>query len=333
MRTLLLAPAFALALAAAPALAERPPFYGPQLEGFDYPHPVQRFEFDSQQQTLSMAYMDVAPGAEPNGHTAVLLHGKNFCAATWESAIAALTGAGFRVVAPDQVGFCKSSKPRRYQFSLGQLADNTHALLQSLGITRAVIVGHSMGGMLAARYALQYPEATAHLVLVNPIGLEDWRAEGVPWRNVDAWYAGELKTDFERIKAYQQKVYYGGKWKPEYDRWVDMLAGMYAGPGKKAVAWNQALASDMIFNQPVVYEFPRIRVPTTLIIGQRDRTAIGRDLAPPELSERLGDYPELGKRAARLIRNSRLVEFEDLGHSPQVEAPERFNTALLEALE
>src|SRR5690606_4388577 len=201
------------------------------------------------------------------------------------------------------------------------------------GITRAVVVGHSMGGMLAARYALQYPQATMQLVLVNPIGLEDWRAEGVPWRNVDAWYAGELKTSFDSIKAYQRKVYYGGKWKPEYDRWVAMLAGMYAGPGKAAVAWDQALASDMIFNQPVVYEFPRIRVPTTLLIGQRDRTAIGRDLASPELSERLGDYPELGKRAARLIRNSRLVEFDDLGHSPQVESPERFNAALLEALE
>src|SRR3546814_1794889 len=78
-----------------------------------------------------------------------------------------------------------------------------------------------------------------------------------------------------------------------------MLAGMYAGPGKEAVAWDQALASDMIFSQPVVYEFPRIPVPTTLMIGQRDRTAIGRDLASPELAERLGNYPELGKRAAR----------------------------------
>lgn len=325
--------ALAIALVAAPAVAQEPHFYGPQLEGFAYPHPVKRFEFDSQRQRLSMAYMDVAPSGEPNGRTVLLLHGKNFCAATWESAIAALAGAGFRVVAVDQVGFCKSSKPRRYQFSFGQLADNTHALLRSLGIERAVVAGHSMGGMLAARYALQYPLATGHLVLVNPIGLEDWRAEGVPWRNVDAWYAGQLKTSREGIKAYQQKFYYAGQWKPEYDRWVDMLAGMYAGPGKEAVAWDQALASDMIFNQPVVYEFPRIRVPTTLFIGQHDRTAIGRDLAPPELAERLGDYPELGKRAARLIRNSRLVEFDDLGHSPQVEAPERFNAALLEALE
>jgi len=318
---------------AVPAMAQVAvrPAYGPQLEGFDYPHEVRRFDFESQRQPLSMAYLDIAP-QKANGRTVVLLHGKNFCAATWESAIAALTGAGYRVIAPDQIGFCKSGKPERYQFTLAQLADNTHALLQKLGVTRAAIVGHSMGGMLAARYALQYPQDTQQLVLVNPIGLEDWRAEGVPWRSVDAWYANELKTDFDSIRKYQQAVYYGGQWKPEYDRWVTMLGGMYAGAGKERVAWNQALTSDMVFNQPVLYEFPRIRVPTTLLIGQRDRTAIGKDLAPPELAKRLGDYPELGKRAARLIPRASLVEFDDLGHSPQVEAPERFNATLLRIL-
>lgn len=312
------------------AAATERPVYGPQLEGFDYPHEVRRFEFESQRQPLSMAYMDVAP-AKSNGRTVLLLHGKNFCAATWESAIAALTQAGYRVIAPDQVGFCKSSKPEHYQFTFAQLAGNTHALLQKLGVARAIVVGHSMGGMLAARYALQYPQHTERLVLVNPIGLEDWRAEGVPWRSVDALYANELKTDFDSIKKYQQAVYYDGDWKPEYERWVEMLAGMYAGPGKERVAWNQALTSDMVFNQPVLYEFPRIRVPTTLLIGQRDRTALGKDLAPPDVAQRLGDYPQIGKRAARLLR-AELVEFDDLGHSPQVEAPERFNDALLRAL-
>ncbi|WP_425602542.1 alpha/beta fold hydrolase [Luteimonas galliterrae] len=314
-----------------PAYAQQPA-YGPQLEGFDYPYPVQRFDFESQRQALSMAYLDIAPEREANGRTAVLLHGKNFCAATWESAISALAGAGYRVIAPDQIGFCKSSKPERYQFSFGQLADNTHALLRKLGIQRAAIVGHSMGGMLAARYALQYPQDTERLVLVNPIGLEDWRAEGVPWSGIDALYAKELKTDFDSIKKYQQTVYYHGQWKPEYEHWTAMLAGLYAGPGKEAVAWNQAQASDMVLSQPVLYEFPRIRVPTTLMIGQRDRTAMGKDQAPPDVAQRLGDYPALGKRAARLIPQANLVEFDDLGHSPQVEAPERFNAALLRAL-
>lgn len=323
--------AIALALAA-PGLQAASPAYGPRLEGFDYPHPVRTFAFDSQRQPLEMAFVDVAPTGAVNGRTVVLLHGKNFCAATWESAITALTAAGYRVVAPDQVGFCKSSKPDAYQFSLAQLAANTHALLGSLDIDQAIVVGHSMGGMLAIRYALQYPEAVARLVLVNPIGLEDWKALGVLWRDADAWYAGELKTDGASIARYQREVYYGGKWKPGYQRWVDMLAGMYEGPGREAVAWNQALASDMVFNQPVVHELGNLRVPTTLFIGQQDRTAIGKDRASPELAKRLGDYPALGKAAAGAIPHAALVEFEDLGHSPQVEAPARFEQALLGAL-
>ncbi|MBN6101734.1 alpha/beta hydrolase [Xanthomonas sp. CFBP 8703] len=333
MRRHTLLAALAAALLLPPCHAATPaPRYGAQLEGFDYPYPVARYDFASQRQPLQMAYLDVAPSGTPNGRTVVLLHGKNFCAATWESAIAALVAAGYRVIAPDQIGFCKSSKPQAYQFSFAQLAANTHALLQHAGVTRAVFVGHSMGGMLAAHYALQYPQDVSRLLLVNPIGLEDWKAAGVPWRSVDDWYAKELKTDAASIKQYQQSVYYGGQWKPEYDRWVTMQAGLYAGPGHARVAWNQALTSDMVFNQPVVQQFAQLRVPTTLFIGQRDRTAIGKDLAPPALARTLGDYPALGKRAAAAIPGATLVEFADLGHSPQVEAPQRFNAALLQAL-
>ncbi|GAA5078058.1 alpha/beta fold hydrolase [Lysobacter panacisoli] len=331
MRMSILAIALAMLSSGTFAAETASPSYGEELEGFDYPYPVKRHAFQSQGETVHMAYMDVSP-SNPNGRVAVLLHGKNFCAATWESAIAALVKAGYRVIAPDQVGFCKSTKPAHYQYSFQQLAANTHALLQALGVERASIVGHSMGGMLAARYALIYPQAVERLALVNPIGLEDWKALGVPWASVDANFAGELKTDFDSIKRYQQQVYYSGQWKPAYDRWVGMLAGLYAGPGKQRVAWNQALTTDMVFTQPVVHELPNLRMPTTLLIGQRDRTAIGRDRATPELRATLGDYPTLGKRAAAAIPGAALVAFDDLGHSPQVEAPERFNRALLDAL-
>ncbi len=101
---------------AAPALADDGPAYGPMLEGYDYPHPVSHYRFTSQGVGMDMAYMDVA-AAKPNGHTIVLLHGKNFCAATWEGSIQALTQAGYRVIAPDQVGWCKSTKPEHYQFT------------------------------------------------------------------------------------------------------------------------------------------------------------------------------------------------------------------------
>ena len=184
----------------------------------------------SQGEAVVMRYMDVAP-AKPNGKTAVVLHGKNFCAATWEQTIRALSDAGYRVIAPDQIGWCKSTKPERYQYSFQQLAANTHALLASLGIDKAAIIGHSTGGMLAARYALMYPEATAALVLVNPIGLEDWKALGVPPLSVDQQIAREKATTAERIRAYEQSTYYAGQWRPEYDRWVTMFAGIHAGAG------------------------------------------------------------------------------------------------------
>jgi pimeloyl-ACP methyl ester carboxylesterase len=77
-----------------------------------------------------MAYMDVAPAGAANGKTAVLLHGKNFCGATWEQTITELSKAGYRVVAPDQIGFCASSKPAHYQYSFQQLAANTAGLLK-----------------------------------------------------------------------------------------------------------------------------------------------------------------------------------------------------------
>jgi pimeloyl-ACP methyl ester carboxylesterase len=307
------------------------PAYGTRLEGFAYPWPVEQYRFQSQGQTLEMAYMDVKP-ERPNGRTAVLLHGKNFCAATWQATIAALVDAGYRVIAPDQIGFCKSSKPEQYQFSFQQLAGNTHALLESLGVRSATMIGHSTGGMLAIRYALIYPAEVPQLVLVNPIGLEDWKAAGVPWQSVDGWYRRELQTTAQRIRSYERATYYADTWEPAYERWVQMLAGMYRGAGRDQVAWDSALLYDMIYTQPVVYELGALRMPVLLMIGDRDTTAIGKDLATPEARAALGNYPALGKTAAARIPRAKLVEFADLGHAPQIQAPERFHKALLEGL-
>ena len=323
---------FMLALALPLQAMAETPSYGKQLEGFQYPHPVSKFEFDSQGKKLEMGYMDVAAQNKANGQTVVLLHGKNFCAATWEDSIKALSGAGYRVVVPDQIGFCTSSKPENYQYSFQQLATNTHALLSKLGIEKATVIGHSTGGMLATRYALMYPQQTRQLVMVNPIGLEDWKALGVPYRTVDQWYARELKTTAEGIRKYEQSTYYAGHWKPEYDKWVDMLAGLNKGPGHEVVACNSALIYDMIFTQPVYYEFSNLKVPTLLMIGDADTTAIGSDIASPELKAKLGNYKVLGKNTAKMIPGAKLVEFPGMGHAPQMEDPAGFNKALVSGL-
>ncbi|KAB0519387.1 alpha/beta fold hydrolase [Pseudomonas extremorientalis] len=306
--------------------------YGPELQGFDYPYPLKHFEFQSQGESLQMGYMDVPANGKPNGRSVVLMHGKNFCGATWESSIKALSDAGYRVIAPDQIGFCSSSKPDHYQYSFQQLALNTHQLLEKLGVQKATLVGHSTGGMLATRYALMYPGQTEQLALVNPIGLEDWKALGVPSLSVDQWYARELNVSAEGIRKYQLNTYYVGRWKPEYERWVDMYAGLSNGPGHTRVAWNSALIYDMIFTQPVYYEFKDLKMPTLLLIGTSDNTAIGKDVAPPAVKAKLGNYAVLGKQAAKLIPHATLVEFPGLGHAPQMEEPARFHAALLQGL-
>lgn len=301
-----------------------------ELSNFRYPRDVKFFSFTAQGQPLRMAYVLAEP-ARPNGRTAMLFHGKNFAAFYWEPTIQALLEQGFRVIAPDQIGFGKSSKPAAYQFSFQALAQNTRALLESLKVEKVALVGHSMGGMLATRYALQYPEQVERLVLVNPIGLEDWKRV-VPYRGIEENYQAELMATPESIREYQRVSYFGGEWKPEYAPLVEVLAGWTKHPDYPKVAWNNALTSDMVFTQPVLYEFPLLRAPTLLIIGQRDRTAIGKAWAPKAVATQLGNYPLLGRRAAKAIPNAKLVELNGVGHIPQVENFPAYRKALLEFL-
>jgi pimeloyl-ACP methyl ester carboxylesterase len=300
------------------------------LSKFQYPYPVHYIHLNIQGQPLKMAYMDVQP-AHPNGKTVMLLHGKNFCGAYWDSTAAELSRNGFRVIIPDQVGFGKSSKPKQLQYSFQLLAQNTKAILDTLHIAKTAVLGHSMGGMLAVRFTLMYPETAEKLILENPIGLEDWKVK-VPYQAVDKWYQSELQQNYESIKKYQMDSYYAGQWSAAYDKWAQLLASWTQGPDYPLIAWNAALTYDMIFTQPVYYEFEHIQAPTLLIIGQRDRTALGKAAVPEDVRKTMGNYPELGKSAAKRIPNTRLVALDGIGHLPHIEAYQRFIGPLLDFL-
>lgn len=82
---------------------------------------------------------------------------------------------------PDQVGFGNSSKPEHFQYSFQQLALLTKKLVDTLGIQEINVLGHSMGGMLAVRFTLMYPDVVSKFILKDPIGLEDYKVK-VPLR-------------------------------------------------------------------------------------------------------------------------------------------------------
>lgn len=295
---------------------------GLRMENIQYPFPVKEKKLKIQGQELTMAYMDLQP-AKPNGKTVLLLHGKNFSAMYWEQTANDLAAEGYRVIMPDQIGFGKSSKPTNIQFTFQLLAQNTKAVLDELKVAKVNLVGHSMGGMLATRFALMYPDVTEKLILSNPIGLEDWKTV-VPYQSVDDWYAAELKQDYQKMKDYQLQFYYDNKWKPEYDKWLLPVAGWTMNKDYAVIAKTSALTYDMIFTQPVVYEFENLKMPVLLIIGQRDRTALGKAKAPKEAQGKLGNYPELGNATAKKIKAAKLVELDNVGHLPHIEAYDRF---------
>lgn len=299
-----------------------------ELSQVSYPYPTDFHLLKSQDQILKMAYIDAKP-AQQDYKTVLLLHGKNFNAAYWDETIKSLTDNGYRVIAPDQIGFGKSTKPESYQYSFHQLASNTKSILDSLNIKKVFVLGHSMGGMLATRFTLMYPQSVEKLILENPIGLEDYKTLAT-YQKIEKAYQAELKNTPESYRNYQMKFYYDNQWKTSYDKWLNLLAGWTLHKDYPIIAWNAALTSDMIFTQPVVYELPNLKAPTLLLIGTRDRTALAKDRTPAEIQESMGRYDLLGKKTQQAIPQSRLIEFEGIGHLPHIESFDKFIRSVLE---
>ena len=292
-----------------------------------YPYPLQYFLLNIENKKVQMAYMDIKP-ANANGKTIMLFHGKNFNGYYWKDIIPALTEKGYRVIVPDQLGWGRSDKPDLH-YSFHALAKNNRLLLDSLHIDKVTVIGHSMGGMLAVRYALMYADKTEKLVLENPIGLEDYKTF-VPYQSIDKIYLKEKSATYESYQKYQASYY--PVWKPAYDQYVMAQAEALADTAFKQIARVNAITYQMIYEQPVIYEVTKITIPTLLIIGQADRTIVGKDLLTQDQQNKYGQYPQLGKKIKMQMKNCKLIELNGVGHIPHIQEPDLFKKALFNFL-
>lgn len=292
-----------------------------------YPYPLHLHTLLLENKLVRMAYMDILPVAA-NGKTVILFHGKNFNGFYWKDVIPALSAKGYRVIVPDQVGWGRSDKPDLH-YSFHMLAKNNKHLLDSLGIAKVSVLGHSMGGMLAARFCLMYPQAVEKLILENPIGLEDYRTF-VPYQDLQVLATKERSATYESYKKYQQSYY--PVWKPNYEAYVQAQAESLTDPNFDQIAWVNALTYQMIYEQPVVYELKNLHLPTLLVIGQEDRTVVGKDQLPAEKKASYGNYPVLGKKTKEIIPNSTLVELKGVGHIPHIQENQAVNKLVLDFL-
>ena len=304
--------------------------YGIGLEGFAYPYPVSMLSLTGEEEPLRMAYMDVQPSAAANGRAVLLLHGRNFPSSYWEPTIKALSAAGYRVVVPDQIGFGKSSKPA---FALGfdMFARHTRTLLDHLNLTRVDIVAHSMGGMLAVRFARAYPDRVGRLVLAAPIGLEDYRDYVPP---VETARLIEIEDSLTADGYRRQLVTNYSLTLPPGEVTPFIDARMRIKDAADYPRWLRAFVNSyqMIYSEPVVYEIPLLTQPTLFIMGANDHNAPGRPFAPEALRPKMGDNARLAQALAARMKEGRIEVFENVGHLVHLEAKDRFNAAMLSFL-
>ena len=286
-------------------------------EDVPYPYPVSFLPLTLYGQDVRMAYMDVPAAGTPNGRTVVLLHGMNFGGFYFGGPIEALRSAGYRVVVPDQIGFGRSSKPV-IPYNFHDMALNTRTLLQSLGIAKASIVGHSMGGMLAARFAASYPDVAEKAVLYDPIGLTDVRWNQL-WPAAEQAYKALLaRTHDQAWQAAYANIerYFPDAWKPEYEKYVRILYAPTLSGDWPRLAMVQSIYREITYLDPVVHDWEHIKAKTLVIGGERDGQ----------------NFPALARHIADTVPGAELFLIPKVGHVPHVQAPEIFNAELLRFL-
>ena len=242
-----------------------------------------------------------------NPQTVVLLHGLGGNAENWQFNIAALA-AKYRVIVPDQIGFGKSDKPA-LPYRVGTYVDFLDKFLSELKVERATLIGNSMGGWIAATYAVQYPARVDRLVLVDAAGYappKDYNPNDLQLL---------VPTTRAAVRAVLPKVFYNS-------------AALLNDAAVDAAIANRIAADDAATIQSLIESIKRgedfidgklaaIKQPTLIIWGKQD------GLIPVAVGEQM----------KREITNSQLVVFDQCGHLPQIEKALNFNQAVLKFLE
>jgi len=236
----------------------------------------------------------------------ILLHGLGASITSWQLNIAALSQK-YHVVALDQIGFGKSDKPM-LKYRVGTYTDFLDKFLSELKIDKASLIGNSLGGWIAADFALKYPAKVEKIVLVDAAGIKPSDV------NLNQVYALNYSTRDEVRKLVKLVFYNQTLFGSEAFVDESLRLRVAAGDGYTINSLIESIKRDEDFLNG---RLGGIKQPTLIIWGKQD------GLLP------LSD----GEKFDKEIPNSTLIVFDQCGHAPQVEKALDFNAAVLKFLE
>jgi pimeloyl-ACP methyl ester carboxylesterase len=259
--------------------------------------------FDLQRVTLSTGVsLDVAVAGDPAAPPIVLLHGFPESHRTWRHIIPELARDHF-VLAPDQRGFARSSKPAAVDdYKPERMVGDLLALADQFGIDRFTLVGHDWGGAIAWMAALQHPLRVARLVIVNaphPFVFQRTLFDDMAQREASQYIRAFRNPDLEKhIEGIGLSAFFDGSFTKhtDFDKIADekpVYLDQWAQPGAMTAMLNWYRASAIIVpamdetpDRPLWLDapFPPVTQPTLVIWGLGDKA-----LLPSQL-EGLGDY-------------------------------------------
>ncbi len=244
------------------------------------------------------------------GPTVVLIHGMVNSSRHWED-VAARLAPTHRVIAPDLIGHGDAATPRG-DYSLGAHAAMIRDLLATLGVERATIVGHSLGGGVAMQFFYQFPQRTERLVLISSGGLGHevsplLRGAALPGSAALLRLATQRRV-VARLSAAGSGLRARGHKSGIYVQAVARALRPLAEPGSRR-AFLQTLRSVIDVEGQKVSARDRLyllgEMPTLIVWGERDRT-----------------IPlEHGLDASRAIPNCRFETLPRAAHFPNLEDP------------
>lgn len=285
------------------------------FDDIDYGFAMQRGAVNG----VSLAWHD--SGGE--GPAVVLVHGLASNAGFWRANVPALAAAGLRVIAVDLPGYGKSAKAYATPYGMAFYAKTIDALLGQLGISSAVIAGHSMGGQIAMTMVLQGSTRVKRLILLSPAGIERFGDGEGRWLKGAVSPAFVIETPEDRIRTNLTANF--NNWRDDLEWMVEERVRMAKDPDFERFAYAVSRSVAAMVEEPVWQKLDQLTLPVLILAGEKD------NLIPnPYLHG--GTTRGVMEIGLEKMPAARLEMIPDAGHMIQLERPDLVNRAMISFL-